>query len=129
MEGLLRCGFRPRLDTTSFVEWDARRFNQLADDAANKALDEECGWQVRHEPGIQGVLGCPVNYRVCFDGAKRGSGKAAAGLAIIAYRGDGTRDLLLRAGRFLGQLSSSFAAETFALEWALEVFVSLGLAE
>jgi hypothetical protein len=43
----------------------------------------------------------------------------------MAYYDDGSRDLLLRAGRLLGRLESSFPAEALALEWSLEMFLSV----
>jgi hypothetical protein len=63
-----------------------------------------------------------ANYRLCFDGARRGSGKASAGIALLAYYEGGERELLMRAGKRLGDLQSAFLAEALAVEWALNIF-------
>ena len=68
--------------------------------------------------GVQRALRSQVNYRICFEGAKRGSQEASVGMTVIAYYDSGERDLLLRAGKLLGKLDSSFLAEALALEWS-----------
>ena len=101
--------------------------NALADDAANVALDRGADWEFFHAESIARARVSQVNYRMCFDGAKRGAGDASAGLALLAYYENGERDLLLRAGKLLGHLESSFLAEALALEWSLELFFSVAL--
>ena len=51
-----------------------------------------------------------------MDGALRGDGSSAAGLALLAYPTDGSELLICRAGRVMGRLGSAFAAELVALE-------------
>ena len=115
---------QPRTQTSEFVEWDPRDFNALADDAANKALDRGADWMHVHRDSVQKARASAANYRLCFDGARRGSGESAAGVAFLAYYATGERDLLLRAGKRLGVLSSAFLAEALAAEWCLDVFFS-----
>ena len=103
---------------------DPRELNALADDAANQALDSNNDWKHAHEECIQHAKEKAANLRICFDGAHRRSGKSAAGVTIIAYHEDGQRDLLVRAGRLLGTLDSSFLAELLSMEWALEILWS-----
>ena len=59
-------------------------------------------------------------WRLCFDGARRESGKSAAGMALLAYYPGGRQNILHRSGKVLGILNSAFLAEMLALEWALE---------
>ena len=65
-----------------------------------------------------------VNYRACFDGARRGGGESAAGVAIFAYHINGRRALLYRGGKPLDNLGSAFVAEALALEWCFELLDS-----
>ena len=118
--------FQPRTQTAGFIEWDPRAFNALADEAANKALDRGESWLVVHPEGVRRARGGsePVNFRLCFDGARRGDGSAAAGVAMLAYYASGERELLLRGGMLLGTLTSAFVAEALAAEWCFDVFFS-----
>ena len=124
LKRLFQSGFRPRTDTSSYVEWDPREMNALADSAANQALDERQDRKFVHQETMVRALAGEANFRLCFDGARRGDGRAAAGLALIAYYSNGDRDLLLRAGKLLGVLGSAFMAESLAFEWSLEVLSS-----
>ena len=125
MELLHASGWRPRLDSEPFVEGDRRSFNTLADHAANVALDGGRDWERREHEGAQAFLRAGANLRLCIDGAKRGDGSSAAGLAILAYSPDHGQMLLYRAGRQLGRLSSAFVSEVIALEWGLEFLADL----
>ena len=117
----LRGGRRPRVDTAPFVEWDPRCYNALADHAANVVLDGAGDWR-RGDPDLIDVARSGGYYlRVSFDGARRGDGICAAGVAIAAYRPDGSEvHLVYRGGKYLGSLSSAFAAELLALEHAID---------
>ena len=44
---LLEAGYRPRTDTTAFIEWDPRELNGVADHAANCALDMGSAWELQ----------------------------------------------------------------------------------
>ena len=112
---------KPRTDIVDFIEWDPREYNTFADHAANMALDICEEWERLEEEATNDIEGSNVNYRLCFDGALRRNGQASAGLALFTYR-QGRRVLLYRAGKPLGELSSSFAAELIALEWSLQMF-------
>ena len=116
-------GVRPRTDWSAYIEWDAREFNALADDGANMALNGASDWRHMHEDNIFRARASNVNYRICFDGACRGPGDAAAGAVAIAYYKDGRREVLFRAGILLGKLHSAFLSELLALEWALDLFL------
>ena len=62
-----------------------------------------------------------ANLRLCIDGAHRQGGQSAAGIVVIAYYPRAQHcELLLGAGRLLGQLESSFVAELLALECGLD---------
>ena len=122
---LAQAGYFPRTAVVPDVEWDARDFNTLADHAANVALDMKSDWQYGHQDSIERARTSGTNLRLCFDGAKRQEGNSSAGMALIAYYSDGSRDLLYRGGRLLGTLESSFTAEALALEWSLDVFLSI----
>ena len=95
---------------------------------ANIALDRKSDWQYVHCDSIARAKESQVNYRLSFDGAKRGGGDSAAGVVLIAYYSNGDRELLYRAGRLLGDLDSSFTAEALALEWSLDMFLSMVVA-
>ena len=116
MEKLLHPGCLPHLNTTPFIEWDERKFNSVADHAANVSLDDHRDWEWR-DPGLLAQARQQRwNLRVCLDGARRGDGQAAGGLAIYAYDCVGHGQVMLRAGRCLGILFDSFMAESLALE-------------
>ena len=125
LQKLESLSYLPRLDEVPHIEWDRRGYNELADDAANIALDTGRDWMYIHQVSTMLAKTEPVNFRICFDGAKRSSGNAAAGIAFLSYGPNGSRDLLLRAGKLLGQLDSAFLAEALSLEWALDVFFSV----
>ena len=118
-------GLRPRQDVADFIEWDPRELNAVADHCANVALDMEGDWADSNEETLKYVLRQGANLKVSFDGARRGSGRASAGLAIYVYIPGRARTLVHRARRCLGILSSSFLAEAIALEWALDVVHNL----
>ena len=118
---LLR-GYMPRVNARPLVEWDPREYNGLADNAANLALDRGEDWTFVSAERVLQAKSEPVNYRLCFDGAKRGTGSSAAGVALLAYYFDGRRDLLFRGGKLLGKLDSAMVAECLALEWSLDLF-------
>ena len=121
---LLESGWRPRLDTTAFIEWDRREYNTFADHAANAALDVDCDCE-----SLSGqCIPCHISpstacIQLCSDGAKRGSGKAAAGMALLSHSAAGSPVLLRRSGKRIHALDSSFLAELLALEWCLDVFL------
>ena len=115
---LLDKGFRPRTDITTFIEWDPREFNALADHAANCALDQRSGWEVA---GASSHDALP-HFRLCVDGARRGSGQASGGMAVLAYNDVGGSREQYRAGTLFANLDSAFASEVLSMEWALETF-------
>ena len=67
------------------------------------------------------------NLRMCIDGARKSSGRSAGGMVVYGYQDSGDKVLLYRAGVDFGTLSSTFLAETMALEWALDIFFSIVL--
>ena len=85
LHSLLQAGVSPRLDTSPFVEWDPREFNSLADHAANVALDLGQDWLQENGDHLGTTNTASCNLRLCIDGARRGTGASAAGLAHIAY--------------------------------------------
>ena len=78
-------GCRPRVETGSFVEWDPRKYNTLADDAANLALNGRGDWMLAHWDRISHARAADRDCRICFDGAMRKTGCSCAGLTVIAY--------------------------------------------
>ena len=121
---MLEEGWYPRTDISDTVEWDPREYNTVADHSANIALDKGEEWFDDHMEMWCLAKEQGANIRLCFDGARRGSGAGAGGLAIFAYW-EGDRQLLYRAGRAVGYSSWSFWAESMALEWGLEAFQRL----
>ena len=79
-------------------------------------------WQRIDGPTLHEALARKANLRVCFDGAKRGTGSASGGIAVFAYYLGGRRELVYRAGVLFGELKSAFLAECLALEWCLNRF-------
>ena len=69
------------------------------------------------------------NIRLSVDGARRGDGSSAGGLAIVAFLESGEEVLLSRAGCKFGVLRSAFEAELLALEWGMEFFHESYLSE
>ena len=121
---LLDSGWRPRTDIVPFIEWDPRRFNCLADHSANVALDLGRDWdEIDHEACRSMRDNKHCHLRLCSDGARRGCGSAAAGLALLSYELDGRTTVLRRSGKLLQNLNSAFVAEAIALEWCLDVFL------
>ena len=119
---LNQLSFLPRTQISPYIEWDPREFNSLADDAANKTLDQGSDWKYVHSDVLFRARSNVTNIRMCFDGARRGTGEAAAGVAAIAYFPSGERELIFRAGRVLGILNSAFLAEALAAEFCFELF-------
>ena len=115
----------PRLGTSHFIEWDPRRYNSLADHAANVALDLQQDWARSDLEAIGNAKRAKYNLRLSVDGAKRGDGSSAGGLAIAAFLESGEEILLCRAGCMLGTLQSAFEAELLALEWGMTFFTNL----
>ena len=101
---------------------DPREFNSLADDAANKSFDRQADCDYIHNEVLLRIRQETANIKMCFDGARRGGGSAAAGVAAIAYFPNGERELMFRAGKVLGILGSAFLAEAFAAEYCFELF-------
>ena len=66
--------------------------------------------------------GKSLNFRLCVDGALRGNGSAAAGMALLAYTAEGESIVLQRGGLLLENVSSAFLSEMLVLEWALTYF-------
>ena len=91
---LLHTGWRPRLDTEAFIEWDARSFNAVADHAANSALDNHTDWDRLGSDHL--LVTTSQRWRLCVDGAYRGDGTAAAGVAIYYYDEGGSRHMVAR---------------------------------
>ena len=117
-------GFRPRQDTTNFIEWDSRDLNTYADHAANLALDLGTEWEKKNDAAIAEAKSEKASFLLCCDGAFRKGGSSAAGVAFFSYIG-GTRTLLLIAGRPMGFLSTSFVSDLLALEMCLARFMEL----
>ena len=113
---LVASGWQPRQDTTSFIEWDPRAYNSLADHAANTALDQHRDWMQSEQLSTSPMLAECTNFRLCVDGARRGDGSAAAGLTLLAYPGGSDPIILRRGGFLLGNLSSAFLSEMLAME-------------
>ena len=122
---MIESGWSPRTDIADMVEWDGRELNTVADHAANMALDIGEEWVRRDTEAIREAKCSQANFRLCFDGARRGNAEASGGLAVFAYYPSGRRVLLLRAGKPFGPLGSAFLAEALALEWCLSVFRKL----
>ena len=115
----------PRLDSSHFVEWDPRHYNSLADHAANVALDLQQDWSSPVLEAIDHAKRANHNIRLSVEGARRGDGSSAGGLAIAALLPSGEEILLCRAGCKFGMLSSAFEAELSALDWGMNVFTNL----
>ena len=94
-----------------------------ADHAAYVALDSKSDWSITDFDVLAVAQKERANIRATADGAKRGDGQSAAGIAFIAYFPDGRRIVFHRAGKWLGILSSAFLAESIAMEWCLESFM------
>ena len=123
---LIESGWRPRTDVAPFIEWDRREHNGLADHAANVDLDIDADWESTAPGAFRILLKDPsIRLRLCSDGARRGSGKAAAGFALISYSRDRSSKVLRRPGRVLGCLDSAFTSEMMALEWCLDSFLDM----
>ena len=118
---ILEGGRYPSTDISDIVEWDPSEYNTVADHSANIALDKEEEWFDDHLEKLRLAQEQGANTRLCFDGARRGSGAGAGRLAIFAYW-QGDSQLLYKAGRPVGYLSPSSVAESIAFEWGLEEF-------
>ena len=111
-------------ETADLIIWDPRQYNSYADHVANVALDLKSDWEESDEESWREARARKANIRLCCDGARRGCGQSAAGMVILAYYLGARKEVLLRSGKLLGNLSSAFLAEMLALEWSLEVFVT-----
>ena len=115
----------PRLDAGSFIEWDPRCFNSLADHAANVVLDQHGDWHMAEQHLIDQAREEHVNIHLAIDGARRGDGTSAGGIVLAASRAPGQEIPMLRAGKSFGVLHSSFEAELMALEWGMSIVTDL----
>ena len=123
-------GWRPLSDSHELVLWSPREFNTVADHACNATMDSgQSVWFRGDRDTLKNVLRAGSNLRMCVDGGRRSQTKGAIGFAIYCLRGDCSNDcsyqLLLRGGKLLEQVASSFVAEALALEWALECLIKL----
>ena len=75
---LLEGGWRPRQNISPFIEWDGRKFNSLADHAANVTLDKGQNWFRIDRKVLAGAKDGSTNLCLSSDGALRGDGKASA---------------------------------------------------
>eukprot|EP00973_Karenia_brevis_P064979 9023873-Karenia_brevis.AAC.1 len=91
-------GWRPQTDVADLIQWDPRKYNSLADHAANCALDADKSWETWNEEGLCRALSANANLRISTDGARRGGGQAAAGMAILAYWPDGQQEVCIPSG-------------------------------
>ena len=106
----------PRLDSSHCVQWDPRQYNNLADHVANVVLDLQQDWSRSDLEAIGRARRADNHIRLSLDGARRGDGSSAGGLAIVAFLESGEEVLLCRAGCKFGVLRSPFEAELLALE-------------
>ena len=107
----------------TFIKWDPRDFNTVADHAANAALDCGTDWDKLEMGSV--TLTTSRYWRLAVDGAYRGNGSAAAGIAIYAYDDPNTRSLIARFGRILVGVPSSLVAELIAVELGLDLFANI----
>ena len=129
VQKVLKQYWQPITQLSDLVLWDRREFNSYADHAANVALDLKSDWNILDSQVLEEARRSKANIRATADGARRGDGQAAAGIAFFAYFPGGRRVIFHRAGKLLGKLSSAFLAEALAMEWCLESFITfLGLA-
>ena len=121
----MESGWKPITGVSDLVLWDRREFISTADHAANVALDAMQDWSITDDDALQEAKAKDANIRASTDGAKRGSGQSAAGVAIMAYHRDGRRVLLHRSGHLLGNLQSAFLAEALAMELCFQTLAEL----
>ena len=62
---LIEKGWRPRLDTTSFIEWNCRKFNAVADHAANAACDLPGEFHIGECQDSRMAIHASANLRLC----------------------------------------------------------------
>ena len=84
---MLTESFRPRRDTTAFIEWDRRELITYADFAANMALDFGQEWTKQDRLAIEEANRNDSNFRLCADGAYRKNGQSGARIAMFVYAG------------------------------------------
>ena len=97
----------------------------MADHAANFALHIAEDFSSGELSAIKESIRENAQVRLSTDGALKGDGQAAAGMAIMVYRGGHYPITLYRAGRVLGPLKSAFEAELLALCWGLTSFYAI----
>ena len=121
---LIRSTWAPRTDASSFIEWDSRELNTLAEHAANVPLDLRQDWSRGNVRVVRKAIRQRMIFRVCAYGARRSRETTAAGVVIIAYEIKvGCAEVLYRRGKLLAPLASAFLAELLALEGASEVIM------
>ena len=88
-------------------------------------MDLQHDWSSPNLEAIDHAKRANHNIRVSVDGARRGDGSSAGGLAIKAFLPSGEEVLLCRAGCKFGMLPSAFEAELLALDWGMNIFTNL----
>ena len=105
------------------MHWSPREYNCVADCFANLAMDSKSDTESLDLPALHNT----GNLRLCVDGGRRNETSGGLGVAIYSYNAVadlGSRYRLLgRRSTFLTSVSSTFVAETLAMERGLE-FVS-----
>ena len=114
------CGPRPlAVSVSQMLAKYSQRFNSEADHAANAALDADMDWErVSEVPQAD-------RWRLSVDGAYRRGAKAAAGVVLHCYNGEGDKQTVARYGFLLVGVTSSLVAELAALELGLEKFAEV----
>ncbi len=81
---LSHLGLQPLLDFMDLLLWSPRRFNPVADHAANASMDSNISWFRVDGDLLSKEVANSSNLRLCIDGGRRSDTCAALGLALYA---------------------------------------------
>ena len=100
-----------------------RRYNAVADDLANAAMDGQCDWQWEDAALVETAKSGNARIKICVDGGLRRSAhnQAAMGIAIFLFL-EGEYKPIFYAASLITDVHSSFLAECLALDQALALW-------
>ena len=114
---LLQYGWKTKDYTYDMLQWRQRRWNSVADELANQAMDCKASfeWWSPNLPGRD------ANYMAFADGGRRVTGESASAAAVFAIREGYVR--LIGKMAYYGRDTDSFVAECRAMNMATKGFL------
>jgi len=118
-------GWMPMTSTSEHIIWDTKKFNRLADHAANCTLNTRQSWKWAVNATLRNAIRYRFNLCATVDGARRGKWGRRSGHGDYSSSWKPEPLLLFRAGCPLGKLASAFLAELISFDWGFDKLAML----